>query len=154
MFDLDIGDHDVASNIPRIRVSLRLSGDALDPEFLTQQLGVAPTIAARRGEDIPAEEGGGTHDTGVWIYRLDVPPGTDLGEVIDLLLASFPEDALLWEELTSAFAADVSCGVFLQDRDQSTVIDATVLQRLARLGLSLGLDFHAPLGVERDGDGT
>jgi hypothetical protein len=45
MFDVP---DDSDSNVPRLRVSLRIRGAALDPEFLTQHLGVAPTFTARQ----------------------------------------------------------------------------------------------------------
>ena len=146
-------DDDFALDIPRLRVSLRISGDGLDPDFLTQQLGMMPTLSARKGDPLPRERGGGTRDVGVWVYRPEVPPDTELGDAIDLLLASLPEDATLWEELTSTFAVDVFCGVFMQADNQSTRVDAAVLGRLARLGLPVSFDLYAPFGAATDDTG-
>jgi uncharacterized protein DUF4279 len=131
-------------NIPRLRVSLRIRGDALDPEFLTQQFGVTPSLSARKGETVIREGRENLQKTGVWLYRLEVPSATELGEVIALLLEVFPEDSTLWGEITSAYTADVFCGVFLQDENQSTVVEPEVLAALARRGLPLSLDFYAP----------
>src|SRR5512143_2195673 len=124
-------------NIPKLRVSLRVSGDALDPDFLTQQFGVAPTFSARKGETVFRDGRESVQPTGVWNYRLDVPPATELGGVIELLLEVFPEDSTLWGELTTAYKADVFCGVFLEDDHQSTVVEPEVLAALARRGLPL-----------------
>ena len=131
-------------DVPRLRVSLRVRGDALDPEFLTQQFGVAPTVSARKGEIVRRQGGESVQQTGVWDYRLDVPPATELGEVMELLLEIFPEDSTLWGELTTAYEADVSCGIFLQHESQSTVVEPEVLAALARRGLRVSFHFHAP----------
>jgi hypothetical protein len=143
MFDPFSDDDWSASNIPRLRASLRIRGESLDPEFLTQHLGVAPTFSARRGEASEHPDDG-IAETGVWSYRLEVPPDTELGEVIEMLLSRFPSDSTLWAELAEAYRIDVFCSVFLQTDNQSTMIDASVLERLARLGLALCFDFYAP----------
>ena len=130
-------------NVPGLRVALRIRGDALDPEFLTQQFGVAPSFSARKGETVVHHGRESVQDTGVWDYQLDVPPATELGGVIARLLEVFPEDSTLWGELTSAYSADVFCGIFLDADDQSTVVEPEVLAALGRRGLTLSLDFHA-----------
>lgn len=127
-------------NIPRLRVSLRIRGDALDPDFLTQQLGVAPSFSARKGELIARRGTERLQTTGVWTYRLEVSPATELGDAIAHLLAALPEDATLWEEITGSFTTDVFCGVFLENDNQSTVIQADVLSTLGRRGLPLSFD--------------
>lgn len=130
-------------NVPGLRVALRIRGDALDPEFLTQQFGVAPSFSARKGETVVQHGRERVQETGVWDYQLDVPPATELGGVIARLLEVFPEDSTLWGELTSAYRADVLCGIFLHGDDQSTVVEPEVLAALGRRGLTLMLDFHA-----------
>ena len=127
-------------NIPRLRVSLRIRGDALDPDFLTQQLGVAPSFSARKGELIARRGTERLQTTGVWTYRLEVSPATELGDAIAHLLAALPEDATLWEEITSSFTTDVFCGVFLENDNQSTNIQAEVLSALGRRALPLSFD--------------
>jgi len=129
-------------NIPRLRVALRIRGDALDPDFLSQQLGVAPSFSARKGEVIARRGRERLQVTGVWTYRLEVPPGTELGDAVERLLSALPEDATLWEEITSSFTADVFCGAFLEDDNQSTVIHPDVLAALGRRGLPLSLDLY------------
>jgi hypothetical protein len=141
LFDV-FADDSYTSNAPDVRASLRIRGDTLDPDFVTQHLGVAPTFSARRGEAL--EDDGGEAETGVWTYRLDAPSGTELGEVLEMLLGRFPNDSTLWQELADAYTIDVSCALHLRADIQHTVVDSAVLERLARLGLSLGLDLHAP----------
>ncbi|MEO8564308.1 MAG: DUF4279 domain-containing protein [bacterium] len=139
-FDQHLAADDL--NIPRLRVAVRIRGDTLDPDFLTQQLGVAASFSARKG-DVTARRGRErVHTTGVWTYRLEVPPGTELGEAIMHVLAALPDSTTLWEEITSAFMADMFCGAFLEDDNQSTVIQPDVLNALGRRGLTLSFDLY------------
>src|SRR3982751_4646571 len=105
-FAVDFGG---PANVPRLRISLRIVGDDLDPDFITQQLGVAPTESGRRGE--PDDRAGGgrpsSRETGVWIYRISASPDTELGDALDQMLAAMPQDATLWEELRSTYAVHV-----------------------------------------------
>ena len=128
-------DLDLPSHVPGLRAALRIRGDALDRDFLTQQLGVSPNEQSAHA--------------GSWVYRLSAPPDTELGDLLERLVASFPHDAVLWEELASTYTVDVFVTVMLQGETQGTVIDAAVLERLGRLGFPLIFDFHTPsLGDE------
>jgi hypothetical protein len=91
---MELGGDDVGElNIPRLRVSLRIRGDALDPDFLTQQLGVAPSFSARKGDVTIRRGRERLHTTGVWSYRAEVPSGTELGDALLHLLAALPQNA-------------------------------------------------------------
>lgn len=153
LFD-PFSDDSSAADVPRLEVVLRIRGSALDPDFLTQQLGVQPTTSARQGDrwddpdplDEERVRPSRGRNSGEWSYRLAVPPDTELGDVLGLLLGAFPEDAVLWEEITSTYMAEVCCGVYLQGDTQRTTIDTEVLGALAKRRLSLRFDFHVPFG--------
>lgn len=142
-------DDDFTSEIPRFRMSLRITGDTLDPEFLTQQLGVVPTSSARKGDE-PAEGSAAEHETGEWSYHLAVPADTELGDVLDMLLAPFPDDSTLWEELTSTYAVEIRCEAFLEADVQRTRVGPELFQRLARFALPLTIVFHRAGGDAPD----
>ena len=153
MYPLFSDDDASGGNVPRLEIELRIRGDSLDPDFLTQQLGVPPTSSARMGD--PTEDGRTrTHESGEWSYRVAVPPESELGEVLEQLLTVFPTDATLWEELTGTYAADISCDLFLEADFQRTELDASVLGALARRGLPLRLRLHAPSADGRPDDDT
>ncbi len=143
-------DDALSVNLPRLRVSLRIWGASLDPDFLTQQLGVPPTFSAHRGEEVQRGARTVVQEVGVWTYRVDVPTDTELGEALGMLLEVFPEDTNLWTELTSTYTADVFCAVFLQADNQNTRMDDEVLSALGRRGLSVNFDFYAPFDRDLD----
>lgn len=142
MFDFFAADDDDTIDAPRFRISLRVRGDTLDPDFLTQQLGLAPTFSARKGDEGSDGDRAPAHDTGVWTYDLPLSAETELGGVVEELLGHFPADVTLWEELTSTYTTDVCCDVYLEADDQRTALDAEVLAALGRRGLPLRLRFH------------
>lgn len=142
MFDF-LADDDTI-DAPRFRVALRVRGDTLDPDFLTQQLGLAPTFSARKGDEGADGARAPGDDTGIWTYRLPLAEETEMGSVIEQLLALFPGDATLWEELTSTYTTDVCCAVHLQGDHQRTALDPAVLAALGRRGLALRIELHAP----------
>lgn len=153
MFDLILDDDRAARReAPGFRAALRIRGTALDPDFITQQLGVAPTTRAQHA----AEDDGGGAPAAHWEYVLQLPPGTELGDGLDLLLARVPNDATLWQELADAYAIDVCCEIPLATAGPTgaaplheTTIDAAVLGRLAHVSLPLRLVFVA---AEPDAD--
>ena len=133
MFDPFDDDAPVGA-IPGLRVALRIRGSAIDADFVTQQLGVRPTVSDESDDDSP----------GLWQLVVSLPAGTELGDGIDMLLARVPNDATLWEELTGAYTIDVHCTLDMQDGPphQRTSIDASVLDRLTHLRLPLTFEFE------------
>ena len=126
----------LTSDVPDLRAALRIRGGGLDLDLITQLLGIAPSATEEDDDGATSE----------WTYRLAVPSDTELGSAIEALLAVFPDDTTLWEELTGAYAVDVHCELTLRGRRQRTEIDATVLAALGRRGLPLTL----ALGTDDD----
>ena len=144
MFDPFALDDDDTVNLPQVRVTLSIEGSGLDPDFLTQQLGVTPTWSARPGEATDGTRRHARGDSGVWAYRLELPEPTELGETIGLLLDAFPEDTVLWEELTSTYTVEVLCAVHLVAAHQHTNVEPDVLAGLGRRGLPLRIELFGP----------
>jgi hypothetical protein len=66
-----VGGLDENANCARTRASFRLLGDRLDPVFVTERLGLHPTRAMSKSEEIPAGKSGEAHRrrTGVWLLE-------------------------------------------------------------------------------------
>ena len=61
-------------DIDRLEIALRVTADDLDPERITRMLGVTPTFAARKGEDVDRGGVPVTQRTGTWSYELKTMP--------------------------------------------------------------------------------
>ncbi len=137
----------------RVSVSLRVSGDALDPTEITRLLGVQPKFAARKGD--PVNRGGRsmTQRSGIWTYQVmdRASPGWGLDDAIVALLDRLPADVALWEDLGRRFKIDLFCGLFMGSVNQGLVLRPSTLRLMADRGLTLGLDVygHFPRSDER-----
>lgn len=131
-------------DIDRLEVLLRINGDDLDPDRITRMLGVAPTFAGRKGEEV--DKGGVpvAQATGVWTYALPASPEWELADAIDTLLEQLPPDPALWESMAGWAEVAVVCALYVHDVNRSGALPPDTLARLAERRLTLRLEIHGP----------
>jgi uncharacterized protein DUF4279 len=129
-------------DIERLEIELRVTGEDLDPERITRMLGVHPTIAARRGEEIDVGGVPVVQRTGVWTYALPASPEWELADAIDTLLERLPHDPALWESLAGWATMAVVWGLFIHDGDRAADVAPDTLARLAERRLALSLQIR------------
>jgi hypothetical protein len=131
---------------PRLSVTVRIAGDALDPTEITHLLGATPAFAARKGEQVGRRHRTVTQRSGIWTYRLpnEPPADWDLDDAIAALLASLPGDVAIWRSLGQRFDTDVFCGFFMQRDNHGVELRPNTLALLAERGLTLELDIYGP----------
>ena len=137
------GGSPAGRDIDRLDIELRVTGDDLDPERITRMLGVNPTLAARRGEEVDLGGVPVPQRTGVWSYSLPASPEWELGDAIDTLLERLPHDPALWESLAGWASVAVICGLYIHDVDRVADLAPDTLARLAERRLALSLEIHA-----------
>ncbi|GJE40986.1 DUF4279 domain-containing protein [Methylobacterium soli] len=122
-------------------VALRIFGDPLDPDEITQRLGIEPTGWARKGDTRRTASG---RDVVAWSgsWRLDAGIPGDLNTQIGALLTRLPSDPSLWRELSHRYQCDVFCGLFLREGNEGTELQPQILSMLGERGLPLGLDIY------------
>jgi uncharacterized protein DUF4279 len=131
-----------ARDIDRLDIELRVTADDLDPERVTRMLGVNPTLAARKGDEV--DKGGVpvAQRTGTWSYALPASPEWELGDAIDTLLEQLPHDPALWESLAGWATASVVCGLYIHGVDRAADLAPDTLARLAERRLALRLEIR------------
>ena len=132
----------VGGEVDRVEVSLRVVGEALDPDRITRMLGVTPTFAARKGQEIRRGTDTVTQRIGVWSYALPASAEWELGDAIHTLLEQLPADPALWESLAAEYATDVFCGLYLSAVNRGTELSVETMALLAERRLRLGLDIY------------
>ena len=138
----DAGDAPNAHDIDRLEIRLCVTGDNVDPERITRMLGVNPTHAARKGEELDVAGVPVTQRTGVWSYALPASPEWELGDAIDTLLERLPHDPALWESLAGWATVSVVCGLYIHDVDRAADLAPDTLARLAERRLALRLEIR------------
>lgn len=130
-----------------IDVCLRVLGNDLNPQEVTNLFGCEPTRAGRKGEPVTRSNGQVIRHrpTGVWILDLTPMPDSTVAEAIIALLGKLPQDPALWRSLIFHFQVDLLCDVTLRGVNQGFVLSSDVVKSVAALGVSLGVDiFHEP----------
>ena len=122
-------------------VSLRLSGDDLDPAAITARLVVEPTRAWTKGEPDPVRKR--PYPTGAWVLEGPAGEPRDLDAKVAALLASLSRSPDLWREL-AAFQPQLVCGLFMASQNDETAVTPATLAMLAERGLTLRLDIYGP----------
>ena len=130
----------------RLSVSLRVMGDALEPDDITRLMCVEPKFAARKGEARKSAAGTTRQRSGIWTFGLetDVGDSWELDNGIVALLSRLPGDLVLWQQLRSTYRMDVFCGLFMGLENEGTGIRPETLELLASRGLTLNLDVYGP----------
>jgi len=116
--------------VDRFSVTLRIYGEELDPEHVSALLGCAPTDAERKGVPIVAPSGKARiPKRGRWslsVQSKDCTESDDVEDAVRMLLARLPSDPAVWASLTSAYAVDVFCGLFLASTNRGFSISPEV----------------------------
>lgn len=140
----------VGGEIDRVKISLRVAGDDLDPDEVTELLGVESTFAARKGEVVDAPGGARPQRTGIWLLDLGDSPEWELADGISTLLNRMPDDPELWADLADRYEIDLFCGAFLRATNRGFDLPKELIRRMADRQLAFGVDIYCNVPNEPD----
>jgi hypothetical protein len=123
--------------------SLRIAHEALDPDDISNQLGLAPTWSLRKGE--ARGESGVPAPTGVWGLSTEgVIESRDLRRHLDSILDALDgKDGILENLRDKGYKMDIWClWVSTPYSGGGPTISPHNMARLANLGLELVFDFY------------
>ena len=132
----------VGGDLDELRLSVRITGDLLDPDGVTRTLGVEPTFAARKGEVREASGAQVIQRTGVWYVDLAESSEWVLDDAITTLLERLPSDPSVWRDLAATHSIDLLCGAFLLGWNRSFVLSPETLTALADRHMALSVDIY------------
>jgi hypothetical protein len=131
------------ASLHRTAVTLRLFGDDLDPNEITELLGAEPTSAAAKGGVLKSAKGvERVARTGSWrLKAADHSPG-NIDAQVDQILSGLTNDLAAWRDLTERFSSDIFCGLFMQAGNEGLELRPETMASLGSRGLRLGLDVY------------
>ena len=129
--------------IGRVRASLRVFGDSVEPEEVSALLGRTPTREHRKGDKIPGKGGDAVEPTGAWILDSARSERVEVEEHIELLLASLSNDMDEWASLTNRFSASILCSLFLDQYNGGFELSPRLALSLADRGLVIAFDIYS-----------
>lgn len=128
-------------------VCLRIFGDDLDPDEMTNLLGCSPTASARKGD---IRDKGFKERTGRWQLEADVRVPGDISSQIKELFANLVCDIEVWESIKKRYQCDIFCGLFMNEGNEGLELDPSTLLMLGSRGLQLGFDIYRPIARNSD----
>jgi hypothetical protein len=133
-----------AVSMGRLRKSAALIGfygDSLNPEEITNLLGMKPTVGVAKGgmwiTPLGAEK---IARTGSWRIKASDCEPENLSQQIERLLTPLSQDLDVWRGLCRRFRGVVFCGLWLSSYNDGLELAPEVLGSIADRGLSLDLD--------------
>lgn len=136
------------AQVAKSQAGLRIIGDDLIPDEVTELLGCPPTAAQFKGEELVVPKTGRVRIAkfGMWRLRATVCQPEDLDGQVSELLDQLSDDPDVWNNLASRFKMDLFVGFFLQDTNEGCVVSPETLHKLGQRGIALGLDIYGPPG--------
>ena len=129
--------------IARVRVSLRVFGDSLEPEEVSALLGRDPSRCHRKGDPLGGESAGAVERTGAWILDSPLSEKTEIEEHIETLLGTLSSDPDEWEQLSSRFSASILCSAFMDQYNEGFELSPRAARLVAERGLVIAFDLYS-----------
>lgn len=144
VIDSDARLFSVGGPIERVKVTLRIFGDDLDPDEISNMLRCEPTHQARKG-DIVAADSTRISPFGSWRLNSVESEDLDLEQQVLKLLSRVNADRQVWQRLTRRYKVDLFCGLFLNEGswNRGFSLSSKVLKELAERNLQIAFDIYS-----------
>jgi hypothetical protein len=126
--------------------TLRICGDDLNPDEITDLLGTSPTHAQRKGDKFVAPKKGRVRVAKPGMWRLeaaDCEPENLDGQIRELLEKT-NRDLKVWRTLSSRYEIDLFCGLFMAEGIEGLTLSSDSLTALGERGIEIGFDIYSP----------
>ena len=125
---------------------LEIFGDEVEPENITEILGVSPDQSYKKGDERP--RGSQYYKTGAWILKsgeVQIAEDRSGEERFEDWTAKLPGNAEIWKELKEKYFVTVRLVGYTDQWNADFTISPTSLYHLSALGLPLTIDPYLSL---------
>ena len=128
------------------KVSLRFLGDDLDLAAVTNALGLKPDVTGRIGEHIAGNPRYAVYETNVWVYRYAAMEHLNFSTQLSQFIAHLEERSktILYLVERPGVRAELFLGFSSGNGQGGFTLPASLLARIAALGLDVTLDLYPP----------
>ncbi len=131
----------VGGLVDEVAITLAIYGESLEPNTITDMLGVQPTSCHRRGERRGPRSP--TYAQGAWFLSVRCESPVEPNEALLRLLDPLPDDDALWSRLASAYDVQLRLGVFFTGWNKGFSFSQQAVSKLARMRAKFGFDLYA-----------
>lgn len=133
------------AQIQKSVATLRIFGDSLAPNEITNLLGCTPTFATTKGEVIRHPSGRERiSQRGSWMLEAPNCEPENLDQQASWLLSALTEDSDTWLYLNKIFKVDLFCGLFMGSSNEGFSLSPTTLLALGHRGIEIDFDVYDP----------
>ena len=125
-------------------VSLRVSGDDLDPDEITMLFGMVPSTSHRKGDLVSPGRGPTIRKHGMWSLKADDAEPEAYDAQIAGLISRLPQDLSVWRSIAEKYQVDLFCGFFMDTTNQGFTLSPKAMSSLAERGIEVGFDIYSP----------
>ena len=127
--------------------TLRVRGDDLIPDEITDLLGTSPSHAQRKGDRIVGPKTGQerTAKFGMWGLEASGCEPADLDGQIRELLDRTRSDLSVWQKLGKRYQVDLFCGLFMASINEGLTLSPQSLAALGERGIEIGFDIYGSM---------
>lgn len=132
------------AQVNRSKATLRLIGEELNPQEISDLLGCEGTTMYSKGDVHIGKKSGKKIERkrGHWsISVMECGPENINGQVKEIL-NKLTEDQSVWDDLSSQYSIDLFCGLFMKQENEGMEISPTTLFELGKRGVTLSLDIY------------
>ncbi len=132
------------AQVSRSKASLRIIGDSLNPQEISELLGCEGSTMYSKGDIRVIKKTGHEVErkSGHWsLVATECEPENIDGQVSEIL-SKLNSDPAVWEQLASKYSIDLFCGVFMEVSNEGMDISPKTLTELGKRGVVLSLDIY------------
>lgn len=133
------------AHVQKSVVTLRIGGDDLIPDEITALLGVSPTDAHVKGQELVGRKTGRVRiaKSGMWRLEASDREPEDMEGQIREILDQTSGDLGVWQRIGKKYQVDLFCGLFLGGSNEGLTLSPQSLRALGERGIELGLDIYS-----------
>lgn len=134
------------AQVQRSVATLRICGDAVVPDKITERLGCAPTTSHSKGQIVRGAKTGREYikKSGMWRLEAEDCEPENLDKQVAEILTKLTSDLKVWKSLSEQFSMDLFCGLFMEKTNEGLELSPATLLALGQREITLGLDIYAP----------
>ncbi|MBV2128356.1 DUF4279 domain-containing protein [Arsukibacterium indicum] len=127
------------------QATLRIFGDDLIPEDVSNLLGAKATKSKKKGDEEVGKSSGKVHiaKTGSWHLHAGKRVPEDLNAQIEEILSQLTSDLAIWEKLHQNYEVDMFCGLFMGNWNDGLSLSPEIMLALGKRKIVLNLDIYS-----------
>jgi len=133
------------ANIHHSAASLRIIGDTLIPDEISEVLGSAPTKSHVKGEHLRTTKSGEMKFAkfGMWNLKASRAEPENINHQINEILTKLTTDIPIWLALSKKYKIELFCGLFMQTENDGLSISPLILTEIGSRNIELSFDIYS-----------